>query len=1041
MSSSSSGDSASGELASLRLKSSSKLDLQSLFQEQADKTLEETANNPTSAHPTRRDEKGLDNSYESEVENITLSRNGPQQTIGDSGSTAINTDRRYTRNITVAPSNDTEHDPFVESPMANSTTMIASPNTKKHFRVSKTVRFRDWEKAPNKAPLKPALKPAKTKKQKSFFHKSNRHDLEERLPSSEYSQTPETSHQLVSPDCYQDNPYSNSSSKYSHLGDIQPVSFKEPLTSLSDPLSSLFSNKEITTPASSEAENMAIENPYDDRIEVDSANLRDEDFDPTQTLARRFNKLSLDTKRFKAGTSQRGFSLRLNEKEPVHRDDLKRIRNTTPEASFDQLDILEQRPPNFPEISNSFKKVSIEAKNLGDLSIPLFDTFTPDGHVEDEKKLKVTFNLLKKVLLMLSTTLEQEIDIKDLSLNEMLSKVEELTESCNNKLECNKIQQIKLLKQLADSEGKKMENMKNEEESRKQILSLKNDIKELTERCSKYESKIASQSRRIESETKLNYALEEQLDKVMALKLVVEQKESFIIAILNLVKESIPETSEQSLLENLKNLNNLLQKSQVENSSLIQNKAKQEIAIKELESYLKVEKGEKNNLQELLNDATAKSIEFENRINDVVSEKKLLELKLHEQTQNIKSLNEKNNWTKNQLHDLQVQLVEANQKNAHLESDIMRQNSNSNENRQIIDEKNKLIDNLNLKGEEQAAVLKTMKSQIQTLSDKKTQIKAFNDSLSFELDTITSKFNHKYEEYESLKKHNEVLLKTRNDAIRQKDEEIGALKKKAVEQEEVQSEIGNELKEIRSKLGEKTAEANISLKKIESLTKNLEGCHEKNRTLRSDILQTSHVKQELKRTLIYFSVSFVKELDGLIDEVSLNTVKESLGFDDLIDLTDEKYIEKLNDIALFIQEAISLVVKEYWNQMKRLSDFQKHNISNPSTSALQRVNRIQVEKLEKLEKKLQYYEHVFKRINFVNERPSTTISTNGRRRFDSRSSKHVPSSTSGQYETLSDSDNESSVKSSMTVNTGILRDKQVEINKLLSKVSQKKLNY
>lgn len=741
----------------------------------------------------------------------------------------------------------------------------------------------------------------------------------------------------------------------------------EPLSSITQQSSSLFSNK-----------NNSISN---------STNSGSGTLDPTLTLVRGLNKLTLNGE---DPESAKSFSLRLNDQ------DIESQRNNTPELSYDQVDdILDQTPPSLP-------------KNP---SIPLFDS------------LKLENNHLKDIINKLSESLNINENTENYSNNELILKINELIKICFEKIDKSKVQIIKFEKQLNDNQLKLLDNLNIESKLKNEIESIKFKFENLMKEKNYIELEYKSISNKLLNEENENGLLEsnlkKQLKNVYDLEIQLESTISKIQEIEKLVKSQISNNKELGLVEGLTELIEVSKELKINNSKLIEENNQQFSLNKNLNNSINFKDEEIFKLKENLTLITKNSIELEDQLRILINNNKELNLNLQNKNELFEILSNKSKEIEIKNEDLKKKLNEYNDYKNEITNEKSELISKLNTCELKLSDEVKFKNELKSKNDEQLNEIKFLKNQLLLSNEERNQIKAFNDTLSYELKLTTSKFNNKCEEFESYRQHCEILTKSRNNSLKQKDDEIKSLKLQIDEQIESSNQMKKDVSDYRLKLSDKINENNVNLKKIESINKRYETLQEINKSLRSDILQNSHIKQELKRSIVDLCVGIIKEFEGIIDESSVSNVKESLNLEKFLTLTDGKHVEKLNDICNFIQEGVVLIIQEYWSLNKRIIDCQRQNLASSSINSIQRLNVNQSNKLIKLERKVHQYEQIFRQIYSVNERPNTT---SVRRRMSSR---HISN------EFIEDDDG-------LSINSN---DKQNEINKLISKVTSKNLDY
>lgn len=980
-------------------------------------------------------------------------------------------------------------DPFLEVtdgeiPIANSTVLSTAQSGAKRSK-NKSVRFHEWEKTLDdnqQQILRNKLRQFKKSRAPSVksLHFNSIPVSKDRASSSEYSATPDTTE--IS-DTHNDHsgtltatqklyllPEENHLDKKSHLKRSEQYipltdltktpklvkSSTDPIVSASTDQSSVFSKAETVTEPSAKLEN---EDPPEKKIKNKSKSWHklhntqsvkghksrnvflDEDT-TSHSLSEKFKAMNIKDgntiKGTKAAPSGSPFSLRLHKipklEERNHRSE------GSNEESYDHVDILEQSPPRLPEVSNA-NETSVFEKDtsLQELTEPLFESIS---EVQLGTAQTCSIHLSLEVQQMIKQSIEtlarasnnpividENEEIKDESaFFEKIEQIQSLSQSCDKKMDTFKIQLIKLSKQMVDHENTLQEKESSRKILQKKLKDAMDDLESLRIECSRFESRITSQSNTITFERQTAEKLEKDLSLQKRFLIDVqnnlEDKELFVESITRLVKSNFDHEldvlDEKKVLEALRDImidySNLKEANKdhfkVETSLQKHSSALQE----ELDSF----KNEYQKVKELLETSNEKNIANEKEFKK--KDKALEDLTLeNENCRNLlKSLEYSYSDLRNQLENEKFRTKELEAKIQELEAERETNKRKTTEMEKVLHDQLALVDEVHTEIEQQASTITKLQENNEKLKEEKSQAKQLNEDYKNEMAVIRAEINDARNHYKKLQLSNEDTEKRKNRVLRSKDEEISGYRKRVGDLELVESNLGSELKETRAKLSDKFSQCSLLDKKVGNLTQSLKDCNENNRLLRSEMLKSNVLRQELKRTLIGLSISIVRDLDGIIDNESLSTVRE-----DLKDETDDKNLEKLHDIALFIEEAVGLIIKEYWSLSKRLSDSQKGSLSNSSLNALQLIIEGQNERLKKLQGKLQYYESIFKKINKANgkslirTRPSTSTVKDDTRRV------RVQLST----------DSDDSYGTVRTVHTNPLREKKAdEINRLLSKV-------
>lgn len=979
-----------------------------------------------------------------------------------------------------------EFDPFnshteVEAPVANSTILLNVDKKKKrkHYRP-KSVRFENWENILDESQLKILKNKLKQfeKIRQPIFRRinttqhSNASERKDRVSSSEYSVTPDTTEVselqdqsaaltdtqklFLLPKEVTKKSQLKRSDLYTPLTDLTKTprlvkSLTDPIVSNSADQNNILPKcKGITTEESAKDDcdvsssksiiplKLKTQQKHQISQKLDFPNIQsstiiDHQLNLTPNYLDQRAKQNLaedldDTKLSMKHMREKPFSLRLEKLEG------RKLQSAgSNEESYDQVDILEQSPPQLPDVSHPnptcvFERPNSTHKNAADPCfehINKLETFEFCS-IELEPGAQVQ---IRQIIEALSHASNTPVVIEKSQINnaeefcERIRKIKDLTEICDRKIDKLNIQVIKLNKQISDHEW----SIKDKEHSRRVLQQKLNDVLDeldgLKLVCSKFESKRASQTQFITLERQANEEHKRELSKLKKslgqCQANLEDKELHVENITLLVGDHYPDEqldlcdetqTLEALKELLSTLNQLSDKSK--NSDKVEISLKEEIsALVDETCALKIENADLKKLLKVSEDQATDS-------KSVIEKKDMVlqDLKLENENYGnlLKSLECTYFDLKNQLENEKFRTKELEGKIHELEIEKITQDKKTSEMDKILKDQLSLVNDAQNEIDNQA-------SSIAALNEESNKVKCVNAEL------ITAGEAHKTEIKrlemslagvktlnENLNKSKEELQRHFNRSARAKDEELLNFKRKVSELQLVEGNLANELKETRARLSNKFSQCSMFEKKVGNLNYSLKESNENCRVLRSEILKNNGLRLELRRTLVGLSIGIIRNLDGIIDNDSLSTVREDLNNED-----ENREFEKLHDISLFIEEAVGLIIKEHWSLTKRLSESQKGSLYNGSLGALQQIIEGQNDRLKQLQAKLHYYEEIFKKINKANSRSSSSTSRCPDVRIirpQVRDSTH-------------------SIEIGQTVRDSALREKKDdEINRLLSKV-------
>jgi len=1010
-------------------------------------------------------------------------------------------------------------DPFVENtddqglPIANSTVLSNLSGNRKKQSKPKSVRFYDWEKTLNEEQLKilkakmkqfgrgkPLVKGLNTKGSSV----TSELQFNDRAPSSEYSNTPDTTEVDKSDDksatltatqklyILQEDSFGEKKSSlkrsdlYTPLTDLTKTpkivkSSAEPIVSASTDQSSLFSKSDtITEPTATCGSEQAqpqeqLTVPLKSKSKFwgnfpsfDKVNKKWDDFQNetlTQTNSKPadishfdINAKTPDKKQMFGGSSEesseeRPFSFRLQRLENI--DCKKPSSQESADESYDQVDILEQSPPQLPgmEKSNPIKTVfQNHNESVKDFTLTsVNDNKYPGSESEKSNVIRLESEIQEQIKLIIETlahTSDTPLVIDDgeirtdYQFKEKISQIEGLSRSCDKRVDNLKIQLIKFTKQIKDHDSIVKDKVNYSTALHRKLQDAVDKIESLGIECSRFENKVASQLNIIHFERQSSKGCEKELlshKKLLSqIQNDLEKKELYVENITRLVRNhyldhELDLMDEDRTLEALKELLSKLNQLNDISKNLKNSEKSLKSEISLLNEKIGTVENENILLKRSLNSSKDQNTKYQTTIE--LKDKQLEEFQLENENYNnlLKSLECSYTNIKTQLENEKFRTKELELKIQEMQAENELRNKKTSEMEKVLSDQLSLINDAHHEIEGQS-------SEIRKLSQENHAVKEINTQLisneNVHKEEITKFKNDLYDS----KVLNDELAKSKEETerrlirvTRSKDDDIVNLKRRVNDLEAVERNLASELKETRSRLSEKFAQSTSLEKKVGNLTNDLKEANENNRILRSKVLHNNSSYQDLKRALVALSISIVRDLDGIIDDDSLSAVKE-----DISNENNEKQLQKLHDISIFIEEAVSLIVKEYWSLTKRLSDSQKGSLSNNSLSALQLIIESQNERLKQLRTKLAYYESIFKKINKANAKSSAQQRTSSTRPSTSRSvvnndTRRVRIQAQSDASDLS-TDTAGSIYTRPPTSNVLREKKEDEINRLLSKI-------
>jgi hypothetical protein len=857
--------------------------------------------------------------------------------------------------------------PSLLCPMANSTTIDSSiqesPVRPGSIRFAKNVTFHEYGNVDSKD-----RKPMKRKSKRYGFFSPKVRELQS--PSSDYSATPDNTDLDCSPQVNQDHPTTTPKQQSYAFNDLSlpqaqnskaTETISSAASSVPESIASIFSPVELNTAGTAPSANI---------ISNDKA--PDEPYDPSLSLAKRFDKLTLGTEIDDSVRSRDLFSLRLQKSDRPFKP------QSAQDESFDQVDILDQLPPNLPNLSNS-NIMTNESQGVAPLLEPLSEAKLHDPSLDEVEVKRVVAHLLE--LLGQSSDGERSSYNADLmSLNDMISKLRDALLKVSSKLEKSKIQQIKAKKQLIDFNDLLSQKETDCSSLNAKIKLYMTEIERHKGESSKLKSHIDIQDRQLSGEKERNAALCEELDRCRSSaasianekdrngqtikqviwiiqrysKSAVSSVEDLIAQIKNLVSDHEAMVDELSIS---KRKENLLRSEVKETQERCQSNA---LEIRKLQGQIQTLTEGKESSERLLESQSAdyQSILEENkRYKELL---KSLEVSYSEQEQY-------KNQYRLEIQRFEEQAISLKTENGHLKLKAIDMEN-------VLNEQMELVTSAQSELEQQSTAILSLQTD---LEQARTEVESQKATIATQGMIHTQKCNEFERTCEiltsqihELQSQTEMYIQQKSTITRQKDDEIKEMKRRLMESQNGEAELSHEIKNFRLRLSEKFTETKAMERKLSGLSKAFQEIQDLNRTLRTEALRNGVVKQELKRSLAGLSIGVLKDFEGIIDATSLNTVRDGLqSIDSMPDSKgeEENQLEKLNDAALFIEEAVHLVVSENWSLCRRLSTHQKGALVG-NGQHFQSVIDTQSEKIKKMESKISNYESVLRKISRLNQR-------------------------------------------------------------------------
>lgn len=868
-------------------------------------------------------------------------------------------------------------DPFgskveLMQPMANSTTIDnssqESPVRPGSIRFAKNVTFHEWENF-GKKKTKSNHKPADKLNVRGIFRRRG----EEKFapPSSDYSATPDTTDQDLSRIermSLKQLEYEEFSGQAQHEVDelqSQQRSTKHIITSaassIPESIAGIFSpDIDIGTGGTEPSSTDPDENR--------NAEMR---YDSTMSLSRKFNNLSLDTENEEGEVHGRDlFSLRLRKTGEQNGQ------QSVADESYEQIDILNQSPPNLPSITKSM--IIADADGV----IPLFKslneiTSPAPSQLELDVK-RVIINLLR--FLETSAGVEHcDVNVQEITVDESVDKIHSIVLKLSSLLEVSKIQLLRFNKQLAE--------LRDQVTHREfDIRSLRDQVRQYTDEYEKLKGdhfKLTSQSevhqKLVDHERQINNRTQEEildvntrLDSSTRKYQLLEQRTKQVIWMI----QRSSSTTVYNIEELIILLKDLFNSHEICRNELESSRGTLDLVRRELSEYNKrcqTQAHEITKLQAELQDLfqAQKSCEI------VLDERKTSNEMLMRDNSEYKELLKRLEGTCSEqsvIKDrclMEIQQVKDQNNSLRSENEALRDRSSEME--RVLNEQIELVTSAQSELEQQTNTIQELEI---ALEKERTQIVSHKDTMMTQALIHTRKCNEFELTCEKLTTQiKDLQLQTdsynaqQSNIVRLKDEEMKEIRQKLGDAHNTEGQMTHEIKTLRLRLSDKFSETTAMERKLSSLSKLFQEAQELGRTLRTELLRNGVIKQELKRAMTGLSIGVFKEFEGVIDSTSLSTVRDRLSTVNAADLNanEDSQLEKLNDAALFIEEAVRLIVNENWSLTKRLNTHHKGALLGPSQH-LQKVVESQNEKLRKLEMKLSNYESAFRSISRLNQR-------------------------------------------------------------------------
>lgn len=699
-----------------------------------------------------------------------------------------------------------------------------------------------------------------------------------------------------------------------------------------------------------------------------------DDNDDTNSLAKRFDKLSIESNRNTGNAHSalsKPFSLKLF-------DDNQNI-DLSNEPSFDNnVDILDQSER--PEVLNPFSNEIPRFSRARSDQLDLFEKLDyPNGlktannpnksFIKDEiyQNLEaigksLSFFCDETPEFNINSSLDNNLDFGE--LNTVVSKLKALTMSCGSKFDSVRVQSIKYQKQISDlrtqalqSETKynSAQNHLNEISTRNQ--SLQNQNLELKLQVENQQSSLIKErninmkyendlNRKKSELSKTQSKLNDKTNMIGNLTGVINSYNLPIIKVL----DANDTNGIYEAIKLLLSYNDMMGKSlndEENNNSTLQTKHGELLRqLNDLKSDYNASKREnkilKNENSTIKISIELKQVDIENLREEKTS---LLE--------ELKSLKQKND-------DLELQL-EVNQREqiSELKKENMRYEAQLNDLNSVLREQLDAVEDANKEIENQYKSLQESENKYKELEEKLNKALTQESLLRTTLNVTQDNLENYKDKYNDLMKSATSLEKNKNKSLKQKAEEIKQLKDKTLENENVINNLAVELKETRAKLSDKSKETLLLEKKTEN-----------SRLIGGELLKSKMLLQEINRLLIKLASNTLYNFEGIIDNESISAVKHALdenyyivGASDLNETNSNKEeleIQKFESISNFIQESIELICNENKSLNRKYGEVSSKLNNSDSFFALQHALQIQTDRLKQAESKLLQLENSWK---------------------------------------------------------------------------------
>ncbi|ONH68879.1 hypothetical protein BON22_1494 [Cyberlindnera fabianii] len=141
------------------------------------------------------------------------------------------------------------------------------------------------------------------------------------------------------------------------------------------------------------------------------------------------------------------------------------------------------------------------------------------------------------------------------------------------------------------------------------------------------------------------------------------------------------------------------------------------------------------------------------------------------------------------------------------------------------------------------------------------------------------------------------------------------------------------LQESKNAANDYASRLNDAVQRHNDMCRFVDDANDQNRELRLSLLKTGSQRDKLRRAFHALEVSCVQCLDGVVQEDSLEGIKQGLNSFSLLSEFNSKDLFILEDSASFLIEALGLLANEYRELLKRLEStrkmsLRKHRVSN-----------------------------------------------------------------------------------------------------------------